>query len=61
MDRLIDDDMLRVFAIVAPPDEVPGLLAGRCAGVVNRVSFLGQQPGPALLAAITGEPGDLRC
>ena len=58
MDRLIDDDMLRAFAIVAPPNEVPRLLAKRCAGVVNRVSFLGQQPSPALLAAITGERDD---
>ena len=52
MDRLIDDDMLRAFAIVAPPEEVPALLAKRCAGVLDRVSFLGQQPSPALLAAI---------
>ena len=52
MNRLIDDDMLRAFAVVASPEEVPALLAQRCAGVVDVVSFLGQQPSPALLAAV---------
>jgi len=52
MDALVTDDMLHAFAIVAPPEEVPGLLARRCAGVVNRVSFLVGAPTPELLAAI---------
>ncbi len=52
MDRLVDDDMLRAFAIVAPPEEVPALLAQRCAGVVDRVSFLPHAPDQALLDAI---------
>lgn len=57
MPALIDDDMLRAFAIVAPPDEVPRLLAQRCAGVVTRVSFLAHRPGPALIEAIRAYPG----
>jgi probable F420-dependent oxidoreductase len=40
MDALVTDDMLHAFAIVAPSEQVPGLLAQRCAGIVNRVSFL---------------------
>jgi len=56
MDALVDDDMLAAFAIVAPPQQVPALLAERCAGVVNRVSFLVSQPSPALLDAIRAHP-----
>jgi probable F420-dependent oxidoreductase len=52
MDALVTDDMLHAFAIVAPPQEVPGLLAQRCAGVVNRVSFLVSRPSPELCAAL---------
>ena len=44
--------MLDAFAIMAPGEEVPGLLAQRCAGVVNRVSFLVSSPSAELLAAI---------
>jgi len=51
MEGLISDEMLHEFAIVAPPGDVPRLLAQRCAGV-DRVSFLGGQPRPELLAAI---------
>jgi probable F420-dependent oxidoreductase len=57
MAALVDDDMLRAFAIVAPPQEVPGLLAERCAGVVDRVSFLVSQPSAALLDAIRAVAG----
>lgn len=57
MPALIDDDMLHAFAIVAPPDQVPRLLAQRCAGVVSRVSFLAHRPDPALLEAIRGYDG----
>ncbi len=52
MGRLINDDMLEAFAIVAPPEEVPGRLAQRCAGVVNRVSFISHEPSAALLDAL---------
>jgi hypothetical protein len=52
MDALVTDDMLHAFAIVAPPQEVPGLLAQRCAGVVNRVSFLVSRPSPELRSAL---------
>jgi hypothetical protein len=44
--------MLHAFAIVAPPEQVPGLLAQRCAGVVNRVSFLVCAPPPELRSAL---------
>ena len=57
MPALIDEDMLHAFAIVAPPDQVPRLLAQRCAGVVSRVSFLAHRPGPALIEAIRAHPG----
>jgi hypothetical protein len=49
--------MLHAFAIVAPPDQVPRLLAQRCAGVVSRVSFLAHRPGPALIEAIRAHSG----
>ena len=52
MARLVDDDMLEAFAIVAPPQEVPRRLAQRCAGAVNRVSFISQTPPAALLDAL---------
>jgi hypothetical protein len=55
MDRLISDEMLHEFAIVAPPSDVPRLLRERCAGV-DRVSFLAGQPGPGLLDAMA-HPG----
>jgi len=44
MGGLIDDDVLNAFAIVAPRDQVPELLARRCAGVVDRVSFISTIP-----------------
>jgi probable F420-dependent oxidoreductase len=56
MPALIDDDMLHAFAIVAPPDQVPRLVAQRCAGLVNRVSFLAHRPGPELIEAIRAYP-----
>jgi probable F420-dependent oxidoreductase len=52
MDALIDDDVLHAFAIVAPPQDVPRLVSERCAGVVGRVSLIGGNPTPGLLAAI---------
>ena len=52
MDALVTDDMLHAFAIVAPPEQVPGLLAQRCARVVNRVSFLVCAPSPELRSTL---------
>jgi probable F420-dependent oxidoreductase len=53
MGGLIDDDVLHAFAVVAPLDKVPELLAARCAGVVGRVSFIAtSRPPPALLDAV---------
>ena len=40
MPELIDDEVLDAFAIVAPLEEVPDRLVKRCAGVVDRVSFI---------------------
>ncbi|HTU73263.1 MAG TPA: TIGR03617 family F420-dependent LLM class oxidoreductase [Trebonia sp.] len=53
MDALITDDMLHAFAIVAPPAQVPQLLARRCAGLVSRVSFIGGRPPRELLDAVS--------
>lgn len=52
MDGLIDDDMLNAFAIVAPPEQLPARLAERCAGVIDRVSFLPKGLPLALLEAV---------
>ncbi len=49
MAGLIDDDILHAFAIVAPLEEVPERLATRCAGVVDRVSFISRGEHSALL------------
>ena len=58
MSRLIDDDMLNAFAIVAPPGQLPARLAERCAGVIDRVSFLPKDPPGAALAALAAlRPG----
>ena len=57
MGALVDDDVLHAFAIVAPLREVPNRLAQRCAGLVNRVSFITQTPPPTeLLEALRSEP-----
>jgi Luciferase-like monooxygenase len=56
MDALISGDMLHAFAIIAPPSQVPQLLTRRCAGLVNRVSFIAGRPTAGLLDAIEGRP-----
>jgi probable F420-dependent oxidoreductase len=56
MNALITDDMLHAFAIVAPPAQVPQLLARRCAGLVNRVSFIAGRPTQDVLDAIGCHP-----
>ncbi len=52
MSGLIDDDMLHTFAIVAPMEDVPELLARRCAGIVTRVSFISLTPPSELVEAV---------
>jgi probable F420-dependent oxidoreductase len=52
MGALVDDDMLNAFAIVAPPDGIADLVAERCRGVVDRVSFISQKPVPGLMGAV---------
>ena len=49
MGELIDDHVLDAFAIVAPLADVPERLAKRCAGVVDRVSFITRVEHPALV------------
>jgi probable F420-dependent oxidoreductase len=49
MGGLIDDDVLHAFAIVSPLEEVPGRLAQRGAGVVERVSFISSVGHPSLV------------
>jgi probable F420-dependent oxidoreductase len=39
MADVIDDEMVRAFAVVAPPAEVPKLLSERFAGLLDRISF----------------------
>ena len=39
MGRLIDDDVLDAFAVVAEPEEVPGLIMERYRGLIDRVMF----------------------
>lgn len=39
MGELVDDDMLRTFAVVAEPEAVPAALAERYGDVVTRMSF----------------------
>lgn len=53
MPALIDDDVVSAFAVVGPV-QVPELLAARCAGVVDRGSFLAQPPPLELVETLTG-------
>ena len=39
MHRLISDDMLEAFAIIAPPDELPYKLRERYAGLLDRAGY----------------------
>jgi probable F420-dependent oxidoreductase len=52
MSGLIDDEMLAAFAVIAPPDEAPALVAKRCAGAIDRVSFIYSKPRENLVAAL---------
>jgi probable F420-dependent oxidoreductase len=49
MELLIQDEMLDAFAVVAPLDEVPELVRKRCAGAVDRVSFISSVEHPSLV------------
>jgi probable F420-dependent oxidoreductase len=39
MDALVSDEVLHTFAVIAPPEKLPGLIAERYAGLLTRVSF----------------------
>jgi probable F420-dependent oxidoreductase len=52
MSGLVTDEMLHAFAIVAPVEQVPALLAERYAGRLDRVSFISATPSPELLEAL---------
>jgi probable F420-dependent oxidoreductase len=56
MGPLIGDDVLEAFAIVAPIEEIPERLARRCAGVINRVSFIASSLPGELLPALRSKP-----
>lgn len=44
MGRLIDDEVLDAFAIVAPLEEIPGRVATRFGGLVDRFTFYAPYP-----------------
>jgi probable F420-dependent oxidoreductase len=46
MGRRIDDDVLRAFAVVAPPDKVAAELLGRYGDVFTRLGFYAPYPMP---------------
>lgn len=44
MARLIDDDVLEAFAVVAPPDDLGPALERRFGGIVQRIAFYAPYP-----------------
>jgi probable F420-dependent oxidoreductase len=52
MDQLISDEMLESFALVTPIGELRDRVIQRCAGVVNRVSFISHLPRVTILDAM---------
>jgi hypothetical protein len=52
MEGLIDDEMLHAFAVVAPLEEIPERVAERCAGIVDRVSFISRMDHPSLVGML---------
>jgi probable F420-dependent oxidoreductase len=53
MTSIVDDEVMHTFGVVGLPNEVPALVAARCAGWVDRVSLLTADPLDAeILAAI---------
>jgi probable F420-dependent oxidoreductase len=61
MGRLIDDDMLNAFAVVAPPDQVPKVMTDRFGDVIDRLSFYTPYEGantstiPQIIASLRGD------
>ena len=53
---LIDDDVLGAFAVVGPVDGIAAALAGRCAGVIDRVlpGFPAGTPEPVIAEVLDG-------
>ncbi len=51
MERLIDDEILNAFAVVAAPSELPQALRARCLPIADRVS-LGAFDSPALVGSV---------
>lgn len=58
LNNLIDDDILRTFAVVGSPAEVAGQICERFAGKVDRISPVIYQPDVALLAELRRELAD---
>jgi probable F420-dependent oxidoreductase len=56
MPALISPDMVDAFALVGAPADIPALVRGRCAGVIDRVSFLGSPTTPELLDSLRDRP-----
>jgi hypothetical protein len=52
MELLIDDEMLDAFAVVASLEAVPERVRRRCAGVVDRVSFISKVEHPSLVGLL---------
>jgi hypothetical protein len=52
MGRLIDDEVLGEFAVVAPPDELPAAYARWVGGLADRTGFM---PPETMDAGATGE------
>jgi probable F420-dependent oxidoreductase len=54
MSGLIDDEVLRAFAVVAPIDSVASALTQRCSGVIDRVlpGFPDRTPEPVIAAVL---------
>jgi probable F420-dependent oxidoreductase len=49
MTRRVSDEMVAAFAVKAPPDEIPRLIAARCAGRADRVTLYAPYPSAASL------------
>jgi len=62
MAGLIDDDMVEAFAVKGRPEEIPELIAARCAGLVDRVTLYAPYTAdpsiwPGIVAGIQALPG----
>jgi alkanesulfonate monooxygenase SsuD/methylene tetrahydromethanopterin reductase-like flavin-dependent oxidoreductase (luciferase family) len=52
MGNLIDDEVLREFAIVGPPESVAPAIAQRYGGVVDRIQFFAADESPETWAPV---------